>query len=354
MRINISRIGSVAVLAGALPFGVGMTTHYPRHAAPRPHVYHVSIGVNAPYSLFAANEFLPGRLTIHAGDSVQWTNANGSQPQTVTFGPAEYTPSLILSASKPEINPAIVKTQGGHVVGDATAIHSSGALMTGVRGLGPSYTYTFRGVGTYFYRSLFHPLMLGEIDVVPPSKPASADPPDRGDSAVTALRSVARALIDEQTSDAHGADVGSPTVSVGFGNRDVSLNVFSPAGLQVHVGATVTWQTGETSGDPHAIVVNPSTATSSGALLYTGLAHDGGLTINPAYATPTLPSGTQVVTGTISGSTEVSSGILYGSSPAYPSGTPPKYSLTFMAPGQYLYVDPFHGNGTPGRVNVVP
>ncbi len=356
MKSNAYRVGAVAVLAGALPLGVGVAARPSRHAAARPHLYHVTIGVNAPYSLLAVNEFLPGRLTIHAGDSVQWTNANGSEPQTVTFGPPEYTPSLILSATNPEINPAIAKSQGGRVVADTGSIHSSGALMSGVRGLGLSYTYTFPHTGTYFYRSLFHPLTLGEIDVVSSNKTASGDPPDRGDSAVTALRSVARVLIDQQTADASGANNGGESVEVGFGNKDVSLNIFAPAGIVIPVGSTVTWENRETSGDPHVVVLSGeggSAAISAGAPMYTGRAADGGLTLNPSYATPTLPSGTQVMTGTLPSGKLISSGILYGSSPAYPSNVPSKYTVTFMIPGQYDYVDPFHGNGTPGRIHVV-
>ncbi len=356
MKSNAYRVGAVAVLAGALPLGVGVAAHPSYRAAARGRLYHVTIGVNAPYSLFAANEFLPGRLTVHVGDSVQWTNADAGEPQTVTFGPAEYTPSLILSASNPEINPAIVKPQGSRTIGDAGSIHSSGALMSGVRGLGLSYTYTFRSVGTYFYRSLFHPLMLGEIDVVSSGKPASADPPDRGDSAIAALRSTASALVTQQTADASGADNGGETVEVGVGNKDVSLNVFAPAGIVIPTGSTVTWETRETSGDPHVVVLSGEGGTaniSAGTPMYTGVATDGGLTLNPAFAAPTLPSGTQIVTGTLPSGKQISSGILYGSSPAYPSNVPFKYAVTFMIPGQYDYVDPFHGNGTPGRIHVV-
>ncbi len=351
MRSNLYRTGVVAALVGALPLGAAVAAHEPARAV-RPHLYHVTIGVDVPYGLMAVNEFLPGRLTIHVGDSVQWTNADGGEPQTVTFGSVDYTPALFLSTDNPEANPAIVKPQGGHVVRDAS-IHSSGALMSGVKGLGASYTFTFRAVGTYFYRSLFHPLMLGEIDVVPSSQPASADPPDRGDSAVTALRSTADALLVEQQSDEHASDSGSVTVNVGFGNKDVSLNIFAPSGIQVHVGDTVTWRIMETSGDPHAIVFNPSTGVSAGtAPLYTALAPDGGLTVNPAYAKASLLSGTDVTTGTLSSSQQ--SGLLYNASPAYPSQTPFQYSLTFLIPGRYYYVDPFHGNGTQGQVHVLP
>jgi len=356
MRRTIYRTGAVAALVAALPLGAAVAAHAPARAV-RPHLYHVTIGIDVPYGLMAVNEFLPGKLTVHVGDSVQWTNADGSEPQTVTLGSVDYTPALFLSTDNPEANPAIVKPQGGHVVRDAGSIHSSGALMSGVKGLGSSYTFTFRAAGTYFYRSLFHPLMLGEIDVVPSSQPASADPPDRGDTAVNALRSTADALLTQQRSDAQAANSsGSLEVSVGFGNKDVSLNIFAPAGIQIHAGSTVTWRMNETSGDPHAILlVTAASATNAGAApLYTSLAADGGLTVNPAYAKASLLSGTDVTTGTLSPSGQYSSGLIYNSSPAYPSQTPFQYSLTFLLPGQYSYIDPFHGNGTLGQVHVLP
>lgn len=358
MKHSLYRNGAVAALVAVLPFSAAVATRTISPAA-HPHHYHVTIGVDSPYGLLSVNEFLPGKLTIHVGDSVTWTNANGAAPQTVTFGPIDYTPALFLSANdaqvSPEVNPAIVKAQGGHVISDST-LHSSGALMGGVRGLGLSYTLAFRAAGTYFYRSLFHPLMLGEIDVAPSSQPASADPPDRGSSAVTALRSVADALLVEQQSDGHAADSGNVSVTYGFGNKDASLNIFAPSGIQIHVGDKVTWQTSETSGDPHAIFfLTAASASNPGASpLYTRLAHDGGLTVNPAYGIPTLPTGSQIMTGTISSSQQYSSGLLYGSSPAYPSATLSTYSLTFLIPGRYYYIDPFHGNGTLGQIHVLP
>jgi len=359
MRSNLYRTSLAAVLVGVLPLGAAVAAHAPSPAT-RPHRYHVTIGIDAPYALMSVHEFLPGKLTVHVGDSVQWTNAAAGDPQTITFGPIDYTPALFLSANNaqvsPEANPAIVRPQGGRSLSDASSIHSSGALMSGVRGLGASYTFTFRAAGTYFYRSLFHPLMLGEIDVVPASRPASADPPDRGDSAVTALRSTADALLIEQRSDEHASDSGGVSVSVGFGNKDMSLNIFAPSGIQIHVGDTVTWQTTETSGDPHAIFfLTAASVTNPGAApLYTRLASDGGLTVNPAYGIPTLPTGSQIMTGTIASNQQYSSGLLYGSSPAYPSATLAKYTLTFLIPGRYYYIDPFHGNGTQGQVHVLP
>jgi hypothetical protein len=112
----------------------------------------------------------------------------------------------------------------------------------------------------------------------------------------------------------------------------------------------VNWVIHETSGDPHAVILG--NLTSNHFKPYIGLASDGGLAFDPVIAKPSLPSGTSVITGTLK--PNLSSGILYGSSVAYPSTPPSRYSLTFMVPGLYAVLDPFGGGrGTP-EVRVIP
>jgi plastocyanin len=66
-----------------------------------------------------------------------------------------------------------------------------------------------------------------------------------------------------------------------------------------------------------------------------------------------LPSATQITTTTFAQADNLyTSGIIYGSDVNYPSLTPARYTLTFQAPGQYYYVDPFHA-GMLGLINVV-
>ncbi len=340
-------VAVATVATVALPLG----TRALATRAQQAHQYHVSIGVDATYAALTVNKYVPDKLTIHPGDSVTWTNAVGGEPQTVTFGPVENTPALIADMSASEINARIVRPQNGRAIRDVSLnVYSSGALMSGIRGLTTTYTFTFPKTGTYLYRSLFHPLSLGEIDVVAASKPASSDTPDRGAAMYDAVRSSAQALQNEQRNELGGASYGGTTIAVGNGNGNVTINKFTPAGITIKAGSRITWQIDETSGDPHAIVLNPSQADARQPL-YTGLASDGGLKINPRYTTPTAIDNSTITTDTAR--TPINSGILYGSSPVYPSQTPNNYSLTFASPGGYYYVDPFHPSML-GEIQVLP
>jgi len=363
---QMSKTGVALAAAGALvalPIDVSIGRVMDVGAArAKTRLYHVSIGVNTGRAALIVNKFLPDRLTIHAGDSVQFTNNVGSVPQTVTFGPLETTPGLITAEGSTEINPRVVRPQGGRSVDDPSSrTYSSGALLAGVKGLPSSYTFAFPHAGTYVYRSLFHPLTIGEIDVVPANKAASSDAIDRGPSVIDGVRSIGQALANVQGSAVNGALGGvgpsTPTIFVGTGNENASVNEFTPAGITVKVGSTVTWQIKETSGDLHAIVFNPMPGPESNGQLrpYIGLARDGGLTISPAYQLASLGSESQVTTDTLKTipSSRWTSGLLYGSSSSYPSVTPSSYVLIFLVPGTYYYADPFH-QYMQGLVNVIP
>jgi len=352
MRFCLTVAVAVALVIGAVPAGNGDVT-----AAARPHLYQIDIGVNVFWNSVTVNQFDPAKLTIRAGDSVRWTNVVLRQPQTVTFGPPLVTPPLIPQPDNAEVNPTVIKPQGGRGVGDvSTDVFSSGALVSGMTGLPASYTFTFPKPGLYLYRSLFHPAMSGEIDVVAVGQPVSTTV-DHGPTMYDALKGAGEVLTKVQgyARNAGGSN-GDVEIQVGSGNPAISINQFIPAAVTIKVGSTVKWACRETSGDPHALVFGaPTTAEEGGEVpLYTGLAADGGLTINPDYATPSVPSGTRVLTDTFSEpNTLYTSGLLYGSFINYPSITPASYSLTFRALGQFYYYDPFHP-AMLGLVNVVP
>lgn len=345
-------------IAAGLVLAPGSLLHTTRvemaHAkTARPHLWRVNIGVGFFYSGLVVNKFAPDTLKIHAGDSVRWDNISVGRPQTVTFGPILNTPPLFTSAGGAEANPRIVQPQGGKVVGSsAITVYSSGAIARGIPGLQPGYTFTFPEVGKYFYRSLFHPLSLGEIDVLPAGAPVSSDPPDTGASYYDALRSADKVIASITPSERDGGASGgnSTTILIGGGDANVSTTKFSPMGLTVKVGATVTWAINEESGDPHDLYFGP---LGLAAPTYTRMAPDGGLMVNPVYARISLPSGTTVTTATTKLATVWNSGILYGSSVQYPSPTPSKYSLTFAVPGRFIFVDPFYANVV-GTLVVIP
>ena len=309
--------------------------------------YSVNIGVDFFYHGFVINKFFPDHITIHVGDSVTWLNLTPDRPQTVTFGPPENTPALIVRSDVAEINPRIVKPQGGLAVGGGNAsIYSSGALIRGIPGLPTQVTFTFPKAGTYLYRSLFHPLTQGEIDVVSKDMSASPQPLDYGPSLYDALRSVAQVTDGvravARAAGATNAGVAEADIQIGAGDGNISVTNLLPEGTRVKAGSTVVWNITETSGDPHILIFNNPTEQERGGIkLYTGLAPDGGLIINPIYRKATLASGASVTTNTIklAPGGRWTSGILYGSSVNYPSSVPSTYKLTFMAPVRIDYVD---------------
>jgi plastocyanin len=149
--------------------------------------------------------------------------------------------------------------------------------------------------------------------------------------------------------------VGTITVQIGGGDGNISLTTFSPNGLVIKAGSTITWTINEESGEPHVLVFFPTIKDSSGQPIYTGRAPDGGLIVNPAYRTASLPSGTTITTDTVKAATpRFTSGLLYGSSPNAQSAVPSQYTLTFTISGNYLYQDPFLPGNNLGAVQVVP
>lgn len=96
------------------------------------------------------------------------------------------------------------------------------------------------------------------------------------------------------------------------------------------------------------------TPGSSGAALYTGVAPDGGLIVNPSYVTATIGSGTTLDPSKYHFGKPFTSGLLYGSSVVSPSSTPNTYSLTFTQPGDYVYEIPFQTGDNLGEFTVVP
>jgi plastocyanin len=354
---SLRALSSALLLASGVLTGHAADSMVQQTHAASGQLYTITIGTDFFYRGFVLNKFFPDKLVVHVGDSVRWLNSQPARPQTVTFGSLLSTPPLFTTAKAVEVNPQVSKPQGGHAILDTTLnTYSSGAFGSAIPGLPASVTYTFPKVGTFFYRSLFHPSSLGEIDVVPANQPASPNPPDTGASYKDALRSVNKLLDQSLPNDRlAGAAGGTSTqVLVGGGDGNASLTFFSPTGLTVKVGSTVTWQITETSGDPHCLVFFYNPLTEFGVPLYTGFARDGGLLTNPAYRTATITSGTTLMTNTYKLGTRFTSGFLYGSSVLYPSPLPSTYTLTFDVPGAYLYEDPFLPGNNQAAINVIP
>jgi len=120
--------------------------------------------------------FIPMNLTIHAGDSVEWTRGDVAMPHTVTFLSGGKEPDLVLvepqqrGPPKFVLNPAAQMPAGGKVY-SGKGYFNSGAIWGTMLPLpGPSsYNLTFNTIGTYKYLCIFHDYMgmKGQVTVLP-------------------------------------------------------------------------------------------------------------------------------------------------------------------------------------------
>lgn len=107
------------------------------------------------YPQYGSLRFVPGTLTIHAGDTIVWTQRDPHEAHTVTILAPGQTPQ--------QADQNLAKQVGGHVV------NGLGFFNSGLIWYGQSYALTFNKPGTYHYRCLLHDDfgMLGTVVVLP-------------------------------------------------------------------------------------------------------------------------------------------------------------------------------------------
>jgi plastocyanin len=166
----------VALAALILPVAAMVTV---AHASPPPSTtWRVQVGSESADMAVAGMRFLPGDITVDAGDKVTWV-AKSAEIHTVTFL-AGGTPRTSL----PEFNPADGKqvTKRGGSVYDSAKYFNSGILTTVHTGedAGPlppvpyvqRYSLTFPKAGTFTYYCLVHGVMMvGVVHVQPAATP---------------------------------------------------------------------------------------------------------------------------------------------------------------------------------------
>jgi plastocyanin len=120
--------------------------------------------------------FIPTNLTIHAGDSVEWTRGDVEVPHTVAFLSGGKEPDFVLvepqqrGPPKFVLNPVVQMSSGGKVY-IGKGYFNSGAIWAAMLPLpGPhSYNLTFDMPGNYKYLCIFHDYMgmKGQVVVLP-------------------------------------------------------------------------------------------------------------------------------------------------------------------------------------------
>lgn len=282
-----------------------------------PQTWSVSTGGADSSQAIQALDFYPNTITIHAGDTIAWTNPT-SIPHTVSIPPSGQS----LPSGPPNPAPA-----GGSVF-DNSAYVSSGFLTNG-----KTYSMLFTKPGTYAYYCLVHqPEMAGTVVVLPASSPlptsasqyaslASADLATDLQAGVSSLQ-----LFPFPAGGTHlatGISPGLPgaTPSQATVMRFLDDTTVTSGNITVPTGTTVTW-TNESNNVPHTVTFPVA-----------GQAPPSG----PPEQVP--PSGGSTYDGT----TLTNSGVM----------APGKsYSLTFTKAGTYTYYCLFH-DGPTGMIGTV-
>lgn len=267
----------------------------------------------------AVNLFLPGKLTVEAGDTVEWVNPY-EEPHTLTY--------LTGGASFAFDEVANVEV--------ADAFDGSEAFSSGFIGKDAHFSVTFEKFGTYKFLCLLHEGMTVVVNVVPAG---SAIPPqganDPKNAAITenaialAEAAIDKLVVPAPTSNANGTQnwtvLTGPGVPLPQGSSADVMKFFAPS-VKIAAGDTVTWK--DDTFVPHTVTFIPP-----------GNLPDA---IDPF--TPAVPS------TNFDGSQYTSSGIL-SNVPEF--GAVTSFSLTFTKPGTYQYVCLLHADqGMVGEVIV--
>jgi plastocyanin len=313
--------------------------------------------------------FFPKEITVAEGDGI-WFDfgtggfhtasflSGGETPPFFITDPELGTPVAYVSGtpepgemSKLIINPDVVFPQGGETY-DGTGYVSSGIDV--FRDPTQPYVLTFTKAGSYDYQcDVHHAVMKGKVIV---QAPGSALPHTQAEydtmtqDDIAKLHAQADAEIatykdSKQTKNSDGTTTWEAKVG-GGGDSTVRIQGFFPAGLTVKVGDTVKW-THRAPHEPHTVsFIGAGEAPPEDPV---GQFADGRPKFGQSPMT-LLPQGGHVW----SGKGWVNSGFMGGFVP----GEPMEYSLTFDAPGDFMYYCLIHGdskgNGMAAKLTVSP
>jgi plastocyanin len=291
--------------------------------------------------------FLPGEITVNAGDSI-WFDTSMPGFHTVTFPVGGEVPPIFVAdeTATPEagtapnmlFNPALVYPSPTFAVDGSTYVNSGVTVFADPT---VPFIFTFPVAGTYDYLCIPHQaVMLGRVIV---QDAGSALPMDQaavdqaGEQELAALVAAADADIAAHAAPATSVDNADGTktwsaIAGSGGLSQVRVMQFWPNVLEIGVGDTVTW-VNESPGEPHTVTfVGPDAAQPEDVLIVPSEAGPPKVYQNNETL---LPQGGN----TFSGTGYVNSGWF-----GIPElGLPMEWSCTFDAPGEYIYYCILHG-----------
>ena len=344
-------LAGIAVVAIGLIAGVGSIAGAPRASAANTLTLNIGGGVSG----IAANDFFPDSITIHAGDTVHFTNPFG-EPHTATFEPAgTASPDLIVPgpSGPPQFgfnplasNPTFTGTAAVNF--DATKYYNSGIMFQNA-----TADVTFGNAGTFTFICLIHGAidaagnatgMALSVKVIPTSTGGAdtqATLDSRGAAASAALISKAQqaasGAVAVETRLADGTSHWA--AQIGKSVTDADALQFLPADISIKTGDTIDWTNGFAV--PHTVTFTSGAADPDLVVPVPQPSGPPFLSFNPKLF---LPSGGNTYDGT----GYVNSGFLQMGTPL---GT--KFSLKFTKPGTYAYRCEIHAaEGMIGTITV--
>jgi plastocyanin len=257
MGIRLLTRPASALLALAVvlvPTAVGATAMSADAVAPATN-FTVKVGSETSSMSVQGQRFLPGDVTIDAGDTVTW-QANSTEIHTVTFFNGG-TPQVNLPPFNPTDPAQVLASTGGNTMASG-ANFNSGLLTTGANA-GPlpwpvvhSYVVTFPNPGTFTYYCLVHGVMMRGVVHVQPA--GTAYPYSQADIN-------AGAAFEAAAINSHGRDLMARAAALStnhkvFTGQDDGIAMtmrFSLRKIVIHKGDTVHFKNTMSQGAPHTV-----------------------------------------------------------------------------------------------------
>jgi len=296
----------------------------------------VNVGAQTKDGAIQANFFMPGKISIDVGDTINWS-ADTGEIHTVSFLSGGDRPGLFTTIGNPPTaiapNPVVFAPAGPDTY-DGTGYRNSGVIAGGA-----IYSLTFTKVGTFEYVCLVHKDMVATVKVSPagtknPVSRAGYELQSRIESAQRLGEGRALAGIGR----AAAAIAGPRHVTAGVGELFTGLGSlavmrFEPDRKVIRAGETVTW-TNRDPETPHTVTFGEEPPGSPlGAFAPSGTDGAGHATISTANQA-------------------VNSGFLAGAGNTE-LPLPSTFQVKFTTPGTYAYICALHDElGMIGTITV--